>query len=538
MQPNPTPNLLRAAGSRRAGLAGFTLATMALLTLCGMLTLAFADRLDPLERQRRAAEVYRAQQIAGDTYGAAVFRARVGELLPPVVAFLVLIGGAAWGGVALYRYATERRPDERGLVPLLRTERQQAHAALAAYHAARIEEARRPLVPATLHYAPHHELEYRHDGAAQLPGDVAAPFAPSVPSFAQLLDQGRIGKGNPLCLGVDLEAASPIWGDWKDLYSAGLGGKQGSGKSWTAASLIAQSLLSGARVILADPHAGDEESLTTRLTPLLGAVALTADDDKSILAAAHFAHDEFQRRKELAKAKQPYDRTPMILVIDEWTSLIRGDLGAKLPPLLAELTTEGRKYGVNALLLAQRWEAAAAGGSDVRNTLTAHYVHRMRGDEARMMTGLRASALPDDTLSLQPGQAYLFDTRGNVRKIATPTMTPADLGRVAGLLTADAPTMPGFHQASTTTVITPPLETWRKPTGSQMEACAPLASSAAVSAEAARALALFQSGADVAKIVKELRGIDSSAGRNYQTASAEVQALIRQAITSSTGSVA
>lgn len=541
MQPNPTPNLLRAAGSRRVGLAGFTIATLALLTLCGLLTLAFADRLDPLERQRRAAEVYREQQIAGETYDAAVFRARMAELLPPVVAFLVLIGGVAWGGVALYRYATERRPDKRGLVPLLRTERQQAHAALAAYHAARIEEARRPLVPATLHYAPHHELEYRHDGAAQLPGDVAAPSAPSVPSFAQLLDQGRIGKGNPLCLGYDAEG-KPVEGSWLQLYSTAVGGLSGSGKSWTATFLAAQAALFGSRIVLCDPHAADEQSLARRLSPMRGRfVCEVASEPGDILRAVALVADELERRKHGGRGE------PWLFIADEFSAMQRGELAEPLSALVEALGQEGRKLGLYGMVCGQVWSAARAGGTELRDSLASAYVHRLRPAQARMLTGMTANDLPGDLLQLPAGTAYLLDTSGDIRRVTIPQMTPADVERVAGLLTDSAPTMPAMPglrlvhsrantqaegQAAAGDLDTPrpgdrpgpgPALAW----GGDGRASAP-GSPTPRSAEEARILALLAAGRSVRSVAAELSGTDNPGERRHKAAREQVEALIAQ----------
>lgn len=57
------------------------------------------------------------------------------------------------------------------------------------------------------------------------------------------------------------------------------------------------------------------------------------------------------------------------------------------------------------------------------------------------------------------------------------------------------------------------------------------ASSAPGRAEAARVLALFQRGLDIAQIVRELYGIDAGeGGRRYQNAAREVQRLLREAL--------
>jgi hypothetical protein len=479
-------------------------AAMALLALVAAIHALTPAPFDPVAYEQQRIAIQQAQAIAPAQFVSAFVLA----LMPAAIAVTCLVMLAAWGSVAIIRFRRERQPDARGLLPVNAWQLADvAPDALGAYHGARQIEAARQPVPHTItyspssapHYAPRFDYRGGLGGAALSAADEPAARG-DVPSFAELLSAGRIGRGQPLMLGYDLAEGAPIWGTWRDLYSAGVGGSQGGGKSWTAASLIAQSMLNGAQVILCDPHAGDDESLTTRLELLLPYMLMHADDDQQIEAAAHFAGDELARRRE----KKSSDRSPILLVIDEWTSLLRRGLSDKLPPILSDLTQEGRKYGVNALLLAQRWSVGAAGGGDVRNCLTAHYVHRTRADEARMQTGLRGSALPDDTMTLQPGQSYLVDTKGSVRKVATPTMQASDLGHVAGLL--------------------------GKPDGSLMEAQTEQASRSSIRPEAARALSLFQNGLDVPQIVKELRGVDAQGGRRYQDAAREVQALLREAL--------
>jgi hypothetical protein len=429
-------------------LAFICAAAVALLALITAARMAMPAPFDPVAYEKAQIAINQAHAIAPFQTAAAAVLA----LVPAALAVICLALLAAWGSVALIRFRRLAQPDDRGLLPVnLYQLADVAPVALGAYHGARQIEAARQPVPNTITYAPHDaphyaphvapsyapRLDYRADsrGIPLLPADEPDDLADGevrVPSFAELLSAGRIGRGQPLMLGHDIAEGAAVWGSWRDLYSAGVGGAQGGGKSWTAASLIAQSMLNGAKVILCDPHAGDEESLTTRLSSLLPYMLMHADNERQIEAAARFAGDELQRRRE----KKSTERTPILLVIDEWTSLLRRGLAEKLPAILADLTQEGRKYEVNALLLAQRWSVEAAGGGDVRNTLTAHYVHRTRADEARMQTGLRGGALPDDTMQLQPGQSYLVDTRGNVRKVATPTMSAADLVTVAQLLGA------------------------------------------------------------------------------------------------------
>lgn len=373
--------------------------------------------------------------------------------------------------------------------------------------------------------------------AARLPDDEGTHGAlllppGDIPPFDSLLGAGLIGPGpdgraQPLILGYD-ESGEPIEGDWKSLYSCGIGGLQGSGKTWTAAYLLSQSALAGARILCCDPHAGDDESLATRIAPLAPSfIADVATDDAAILDALKLADMELQRRKNGSK-----DRWPLVVVVDEWTSLLRHELKNKLPQYVADFASEGRKYNVNAMLLGQGWTVAAAGGSDVRNRLTSHYVHRTRREEARYQLGL-GSLTPADVMQLAPGHAYLLDTRGNLQRVAIPRMTAADLVEVGRRLQATdvATTVQpfGFRAPAKT----PATVASCKPDGSQMvanenQATTALGRDEMPTAEAIHAARLFFAGDDPATIVFKLRGIKSNEGRRYQAALVEILDLIRQ----------
>jgi len=96
--------------------------------------------------------------------------------------------------------------------------------------------------------------------------------------------------------------------------------------------------------------------------------------------------------------------------VDEWTALQRGELGAEIASVVEAVTQEGRKLEIDALLNGQRWSSTRGGGNDLRNTLTSAFVHRMRPEDARMLTGLRAEQLPKDMLQLAPGECYVQTT--------------------------------------------------------------------------------------------------------------------------------
>lgn len=394
------------------------------------------------------------------------------------------------------------------------------------YYAATLAEAQRP--------TPNLTSQHVHIQTEHAPAQIGAPHDTitmqpfSVPTFAQLLDSGQIGPDRPLILGYDASTGAPITGAWKDLYSCGVGALQGAGKTWLLAFLLGQSAAAGGRLIICDLHAGDEESLANRIGALAPAFMCDiASTPKEIESAFAFADDKLEKRKANNA------RWPIVLVADEWTSLLRTSAGTKLPSHIQNIAEQGRKFNVNGILAAQAWTKAAS--SDVRNQLTSHYVMRQRQEEARYQLGLRAEQLPDDIRSLPDATGYLLNVQGELIKIVVPHMTAHDLARCGDMIPGPAGSPAKFGFTAPTARIAS-TEAGGTPDGRQMDAKHELTSSAAQSAksaspEAARAAGLFLGGKSPAEIVSELRGVNSSAGgRAYQTALNEILELIRQGV--------
>lgn len=450
---------------------------------------------------------------------------------------LVGIGAAGWALFDFYRQ--RREPIVRaGGLPIARRAIVEADQELISILAAQIRASGVAQIAAAQQPGPiAHSLTYapRISAPAQLGAQLEqqlllpAPAAAVVPSFAQLLEGGRIGpdadgRQQLLVLGYGEDGA--VEGDWRSLYSSAAGGLQGSGKTWGTAFLLAQSAAAGAQLVICDPQAGDVESLANRVAPLRSAMLCDiADDDRTIGQALDLAYDILDRRD-----KGDSDRRPVIVAIDEWLSLRRGKLADRLPELVEAFATRGRKMNVHCMLLTQRADKDAIG--NFRNTLASSYIYRMRPDEARMLTGLRAAQLPPDVLQLEPGECYLLDTRGQLRKVRIPFCTPADLERVGAMLggkASGAAVKPafGFRPAG---AARNPTETQMKP-GFESRETSP-ASAGGLDPQSARILALFAQGLSVGEIVKAIWGEIS--GPKYNQARATVEQAIRQAVTLAT----
>jgi hypothetical protein len=391
------------------------------------------------------------------------------------------------------------------------------------FYAAKLAEAERPTPLLTSQNLHIHQVGVPSPPALS---DSLAMQPLAVPTFAQLLDQGMIGPGRPLILGYDAATGQAITGAWKDLYSCGVGAQQGAGKTWLLAFLLAQSAAGGGRLIICDLHAGDDESLANRIGALAPAFMRDiASTPKEIESAFAFADDKLEKRKTNNA------RWPIVLVADEWTSLLRTSAGSFLPQHIQNIAEQGRKFNVNGILAAQAWTKAAS--SDVRNQLTSHYVMRQRPEEARYQLGLRAEQLPSDIRQLPDATGYLLNVAGDLIKIVVPHMTSADIARCGELIDSPAgsPAKFGFIAPTQRLPGSPPAELTRNSDGSQKELRTNVTATAAqsakpVSVEAARARELFDQGADIADIIRELRG--ELTGRARQQASMEIQQLIRE----------
>jgi hypothetical protein len=400
---------------------------------------------DRLERERREAdrqEERREWQQSVDQFTVPVTRVVVTATVTTLIVALPVLGVA--GAVLFFRRrAALAYPDAAGRLPvqLADAEYQRiAAAALGAFHQTQHTLAATSYaVPAN--YAPHISYAYDHGqvgsaGAGALSTEPAAraPDAADIVTFADLLASGRIGRGQPLVIG-QAGNGQLLRCQWERLYSSAIGGLSGSGKSWTAASLIAQSLLSGAHVALIDPDAADANSLSSRLAPLAGRfLADPAEDDQQIRHLLDLLLAEFERRKNREQKGKP-----LIIAVDEYNDLARSL--PQLADLIDLIGRRGRRQGMFAVAMSHQWQGKKVGGAEIRDVFASAFVHRLRPSQVRMLTGLTAADLPDDVLQLPDGTAYLIDTRGQMQRVAIPRMVNSDVARVAGLLEDNHPVM-------------------------------------------------------------------------------------------------
>jgi len=495
------------------------------VVLALILAAPIRERWEDQNSYRRQIELIQAQDYAQQVEATAASRAlasNAGYLLAAAAGALAL-----W--LALDFYTKRREPIVRVQgVPIARREITADDQQLVNLLAMQIRAAGIAQIAAANQPGPiAHSLTYspRYSAPAQL-GMADAPLLASVagdvPTFAGLLDAGRIGKGNPLVLGFD--GADEISGSWLDLYSTAIGGMPGTGKTTTQRFLACQTALQGARFAVLDPHAGAaDDSLAATLAPLSSAfVCEPASDDKAILETVRYVADVGQRRI----SGKDSDTTPLILWADELTALLgRSTVGDELATLLERIAQEYRKRFVFVCGSGQIWTASRT-TSELRDSFASVLCHRMKRGQARMLLPTEEAATVE---RLQTGHAVLWRTSGATQTIAIPNTTAADVARVGLILAGSEPSkLPSnVPSASVNSFGFGRLAEGNRKVNAEGTEGRPGA--AEQPAEAARVLALFLAGKSIPEIVKAVYGLDSNGGRAYVEKRTQVEIIIRSA---------
>lgn len=384
-----------------------------------------------------------------------------------------------------------------------------------------------PQISATnLHYSPHNTQHYSPSfkgghypsNLESLPNfqeddSLALPLG-TLPTFQESL--ALAGQGQ-IVFGYD-QQHRPVIGGLNDLYSFGIGGMSGSGKTSTTAFLLAQACLAGAKLIVIDQHGGNDDSLTNKLAPLSPAyLCQPAASTHDIKASLELLSSIFETRKGLGNRGRL--EPSIILVADEFLALMRqSDLAQPMKDIGAMLSQEGRKFGLYGAFISQKWSIASSG--DMRDTLTSHLIHRTRPELARYQTGLKSSELPSDTMTLSPGQFYLLDNHGELQKLSAPYVSKDDLASLKLPSTSmEVIRKPQGNQGNQETSHTKPV---------LVDSSKVTSLPTVLSPENARLLSLFKQGKDLSEIVKEVYGVKS--GRAYQEKLKHVNEVLRSLV--------
>lgn len=373
--------------------------------------------------------------------GSALFAGAMNLMSDPTFILLMFVGllffGALLGlpliavGVWLYRWwrasaIQEERtkefiaPDEQGRLPVpasLLRQPEFAHRAMDIHTASYLGNL------STFNYSPQHSQTLNGaDGPAMTTAVTNAPG-----TFWQLYQGGQLPRKGFL-MGYTLDDSSePVTADWRDLYSALIGGKSGTGKSTLIRSILAQSAMQGGRFVVVDPHYGaGDESLGASLQPLRNLLLCDiAADERQMIDALGYVGAIGQRR---LKGLDP-ERWPLVLVVDETTALFqRSQVAHQLTGVLGQISQETRKVGVYALCIGQNFDGRIM-DTTIRNSFVSMLSMPARRDVARVQSGNTEFGRMAETLKI--GQCVWLTPTGDLYRLAVPNCTQQDLELVA-----------------------------------------------------------------------------------------------------------
>jgi len=271
----------------------------------------------------------------------------------------------------------------------------------------------------------------RDEEMAQKLAQIPAPSKPGILTFSELLDEGIIQAAllvGLICLGY--VGGKLRFGTWLNLYSCGVGGVSGSGKTTTVRFLLFQAILAGAKLLMIDPAIHEpKESLAAQFSMFKNIHLMKPcdDDPEKVAKRIRWFMAEYIRRKARGITGPAY-----IFVLDEFNEIIAllpPELKKELAKLLERIAQSGRKFGLFVMIIGQRWSEQDLGGrpygSAIRTSLAATLAHRFTDEEqAKKLAGSRKAA---ECLNLQQGHYFFRDTQGGMSYTITPE-TVADDG--------------------------------------------------------------------------------------------------------------
>jgi hypothetical protein len=251
-----------------------------------------------------------------------------------------------------------------------------------------------------------------------------------VPALSDLLES-KLYPGGKMILGY--ENGQPLYGTLKDVYSPGVFGESGSGKTVTTAFLIGSAALTcGAKSLLIDPHYPSDESLGTFLEPLIASelVSQPANEKNAIRKVIEIGGNILRGR---LLEGQPID-TPLIIIIEEILYLHNKSYYHELMSFIESVSSSGRKVNVFCLVTSQ--DLRKSKGLEFRDVLTSTYLHRLKKHQANLLIQDKQEAEWHHN-SVQKAGRCLFmpspQSGDKHRIIDIPYSTSRDMERIADL---------------------------------------------------------------------------------------------------------
>jgi hypothetical protein len=175
--------------------------------------------------------------------------------------------------------------------------------------------------------------------------------------------------------------------DIHDIHSMGISGISGSGKSTYVTYLLKQVHIYP--ITICDIHYPDNQSLGKRVEKLGIPCKIISDIDE-IKKYLYSVSTNLSRGHTI----------DMLIVIDEYTSLLRQDIHIK--NYVLDISQQGRKFNAFIWLIAQNWKAKEVGGTDIRNGLVSFAALKQRKEDSKLSVGYPI----DDIYKYKFGEVY------------------------------------------------------------------------------------------------------------------------------------
>lgn len=268
------------------------------------------------------------------------------------------------------------------------------------------------------------QLEAKPDDMPALPLTVAGRSR-----LEQLRQIGHICRsGNSLLTGYS--EGKPSYIELPECGFIAIGGQPRVGKSSTSLLLIEQAILSDWHVFVGDPHVQKADGLLSRCKPFSGRLAkqaVTPDEISDMIRLV----DKIGRRR----VEGDPDRTPCILVIDEFSNLVwRGMLPADVLGILPSMAAEYAGVGVHGILIAHDWSKASLGGdlgAALRRAITHRLIHRMDAGNVEFLLPKGNTAQARAVTNLDVGRALYWGLEG-AQMVAVPWVGDDDARYASG----------------------------------------------------------------------------------------------------------
>lgn len=263
--------------------------------------------------------------------------------------------------------------------------------------------------------------------ALALPEFAGVSAAPApLPAMSEIL--AGLTPGDEIVLGYDMTTGDALTGDLSNLYSAGIFGGSGSGKTAWTRGLISQTILTypDALCYVLDAHDGHPESLSATL-PKCQQIKIL-DIDAPLTGIREFAR-LFATRQQ-AHFSDP--SRPLIFLIDELRELSgRKWFGELDESILQIVPTAGRKYQAFLFLVSQ--DARQSHGLEARDMLRSLYCFQNK--RKQLQTLLQDTSDVQKVMSAkEPGVCLFVPTSGESQLVRVPYCLPEDMTAIESRL--------------------------------------------------------------------------------------------------------